>query len=209
MNVRLVVLSLAAALTAAHNPVLAAVDAPSPAAPNAAAVALGDAAPSFTAHRLSDRRLVTNADYKGKILVLNFWATWCPPCRRETPDMIAAFHKLGGGDVAFLGVDTTEVPSVVKTFVSAKGLPYPIALAGPETYNGFGVAYIPTTIVIDGKGIIRARWTGELDPKRLGDFVADARAAKNYTLDTPDQTLVDRLLDPEAYDIGTTADRYA
>lgn len=209
MNPRLLIVSLAAALTAAYNPVLAAADAPSPAAPNAAALAVGDAAPPFTAHRLSDGRRVTSADYAGKILVLNFWATWCPPCRRETPDLIAAFRKLGGGDVAFLGVDTTEVTSVVKTFVSAKGLGYPIALAGPETYNGFGVAYIPTTVVIDGEGIVRARWTGELDSKRLGDFVADARAAKNYTLDTPDQTLVDRLLDPAAYDLGTTADRYA
>ncbi|MBD5634403.1 MAG: TlpA family protein disulfide reductase, partial [Candidatus Eremiobacteraeota bacterium] len=193
MNARLLILSLATTLTAAHIPVLAAADAPSPAGPNAAALALGDVAPSFTGHRLSDGRTITSADFRGKILVLNFWATWCPPCRRETPDLIAAFRKLGGGDVAFLGVDTTEVPSVVKTFVSAKGLPYPIALAGPETYNGFGVAYIPTTVVIDGRGIIRARWTGELDAKRLGDFVADARAAKNYTLDTPDQTLVDRL----------------
>ncbi|MBD5653611.1 MAG: tetratricopeptide repeat protein, partial [Candidatus Eremiobacteraeota bacterium] len=52
-------------------------------------------------------------------------------------------------------------------------------------------------------------WTGELDPKRLGDFVADARAAKNYALDTADQTLVDRLLDPAAYDLGTSADQYA
>jgi len=168
-------------------------------ASNASTLATGDAVPAFTAHALEGGRTVGPADFTGKVLVLNFWATWCPPCRAETPDLVRAYAKLHASDVAFLGVDTTEVASVVKTFLSAKGVPYPIALAGPDAYNGFGVAYIPTTFVIDAHGIVRARWTGQLAAAQLAAFVADARAGKNATLDTPDETLVERVLDPNLY----------
>ena len=168
-------------------------------AANAAAVNPGDPAPAFSARALEGGRTLTPASFAGKVLVLNFWATWCPPCRAETPDLIRAYAKLHASDVAFLGVDTTEVPSVIKTFLSAKGVPYPIGLAGPDAYNGFGVAYIPTTFVIDQHGVVRARWTGQLAAARLTQFVADARAGKNSTLDTPDEEIVERLLDPSLY----------
>ena len=170
--------------------------------PNAATVAVGDPAPVIHARSLDGKTAISTADYAGKVLVLNFWATWCPPCRAETPDMIRSYAHLKGSDVAFLGIDTTEVPSVIKTFVSAKGLTYPIAVGGPDAYNGFGVAYIPTTVVIDPKGIVRARWTGELPPQRLAEFVSDARAGKNFAIDTPDERIVERLLDPTGIDFA-------
>ncbi len=169
-------------------------------APRVVPLALGDSAPVIHARTLVGNAPVATSDYTGKILVVNFWATWCPPCRAETPDMIAAFRKLAGPDVKFLAIDTTEASPVIKTFVSAKGIPYPVAVAGPDAYNGYGVAFIPTTIVIDAKGIVRARWTGELVPTRLAQFIADARAEKNYTIDTPDERLVERLLNPARYD---------
>jgi thiol-disulfide isomerase/thioredoxin len=168
--------------------------------PSVNTVALGDVAPVIHARTLLGNAPVATSDFAGKVLVVNFWATWCPPCRAETPDLIAAYRKLAGPDVAFLAIDTTEAAPVIKTFVSAKGVPYPVALAGADAYNGFGVAYIPTTLVIDAKGIVRARWTGELVPSRLAQFIADAKAQKNYAIDTPDETLVERLLDPSRYD---------
>jgi len=190
-----------AATLAATIAVIAAPNAPSRAdAPSVVPLAPGDAAPIIHARSLIGNAPVATSDFSGKILVVNFWATWCPPCRAETPDMISAYRKLAGKDVAFLAIDTTEASPVIKTFVSAKGVPYPVAVAGPDAYNGFGVAYIPTTVVIDAKGIVRARWTGELVPSRLAQFVADARAQKNYAIDTPDEKLVERLLDPARYD---------
>jgi thiol-disulfide isomerase/thioredoxin len=172
---------------------------------NASSLSPGDAAPAFLARSLEGQRQIGSADFAGKILVVNFWATWCPPCRAETPDMIRAYRKLGAKDVAFLGIDTTEVASVVKTFLSAKGVPYPIALAGPAAYNGFGIAYIPTTVVIDAHGIVRARWTGTLAEQRLATFVADARAGKNYVISGPDETMVESLLAPAGYDFSGDA----
>ncbi|MBV9103511.1 MAG: TlpA family protein disulfide reductase, partial [Candidatus Eremiobacteraeota bacterium] len=92
--------------------------------------ALGTRAQEFTAQTVSGRHVSRHA-YAGKVLVLNFWATWCPPCRAETPDLIAAFQRLKTKDVAFLGIDTTETAPIVRTFLSARSVPYDTALAGP------------------------------------------------------------------------------
>jgi thiol-disulfide isomerase/thioredoxin len=165
-------------------------------------VAVGDKAPALHVRSLDGKTAISTADYAGKTLVLNFWATWCPPCRAETPDMIRSYAHLKGSDVAFLAIDTTEVPSVIKTFVSAKGVTYPIAVGGADAYNGLGIAFIPTTLVIDPKGIVRARWTGELPTTLLTQFVADARAEKSFVIDTPDERIVERLLDPAGIDFN-------
>ena len=178
---------------------------PGAAMSNASAPELGSTAPPFVAKSIATGATLANADFAGKILVVNFWATWCPPCRSETPGMIRLYRALHGSGVEFLGIDTTEVAPVVKTFLSAKGVPYPTALAGPDVYRRFGVAYIPTTIVIDAHGIVRATWTGALAPERLAEFVAAARTSTNYALDTPDQALLERLLDPSAYDFSGDA----
>jgi cytochrome c biogenesis protein CcmG/thiol:disulfide interchange protein DsbE len=165
---------------------------------------LGTAAPSFTAKML-DGRSISPASFGGKVLVLNFWATWCPPCRAETPDMIAAYKSLHAGDVAFLGIDTTETAPVVRTFISAKGVPYQTALAGPDAYNRFGISFIPTTIVLDAHGTVRARWIGGITPTQLAQYVADARAGRNSEYLTTGQKRIDAMLDPKQFDFSGDA----
>lgn len=160
---------------------------------NAAYAAVGAPAPDFTGTTL-DGKNVSLADYKGKVLVLNFWATWCPPCRAETPDMVTSYGKLKAEDVAFLGLDTSEAAPVVRTFVSIHGVPYPTALGHAADYNAYGVSGIPTTVVIDKDGIVRSRWVGGIAPDRLASDVADARAGRNATFATPEQKKIDALI---------------
>jgi thiol-disulfide isomerase/thioredoxin/tetratricopeptide (TPR) repeat protein len=168
---------------------------------NAQRAAVGSAASAFAATSL-DGAAVSLAGYNGKVVVLNFWATWCPPCRAETPDMIRAFAKLRSKDVAFLGIDTTETAPIVKTFVALHGVPYPVALAGPATYNAYGISYIPTTIVLDATGIVRARWTGAVTPPQLAAYVASARSGKNAEYLTPQQRRIDAMLALRGWNFG-------
>ena len=126
--------------------------------------------------------------------MLNFWATWCPPCRAETPDFIRASHMVAAKDVAVLGIDTTETAPIVKSFVALNGVPYRVALAGPQVYNDYGISYIPTTVVVGPDGIVRARWTGAVTPAQVALYVAGARAHKNVEYLSPEQRRIDALL---------------
>ncbi len=166
--------------------------------------AIGASAPALPATALDGSPIAREA-VPGKVTVLNFWATWCPPCRAETPDYTAAYRKLHAKDVAFLGIDTTETAPIVKTFVSAKGIPYPIALAGPDLYNAYGISYIPTTIVLDAHGIVRARWIGGVTPSQLAQYVADARAGRSSTYVSPTQREIDTILAPQTYHLDGSA----
>jgi thiol-disulfide isomerase/thioredoxin/predicted Zn-dependent protease len=179
------------------------------AAPNSGSAPVGSAAPPIRGTTLAGTPLATGAT-AGKVTILNFWASWCPPCRAETGDLNAAYRKLHAPDVTFLGIDTTETAPIVKTFLSAKSVPYPTALAGPDVYNAYGIAYIPTTIVIDAHGIVRARWVGGVAPAQVARYIAAARAGRNAAFVSPVQAQIDALLAPSRYNFrGTAAQRNA
>jgi thiol-disulfide isomerase/thioredoxin len=179
------------------------------AAPGPSGAPVGAPAPALRGTYL-DGTPLTAPHRNGRVTVLNFWATWCPPCRAETPDLITAYARLHGSGVDFLGIDTTETGPIVKTFLSAKGVPYPVALAGPNEYNAYGIAYIPTTVVLDARGIVRARWVGTVTPAQLAHYVDAARAGRSSTYVSPAQAQIESLLAPQRYRFdGTLAERNA
>src|ERR1700738_4076878 len=95
---------------------------------------VGAPAPDFHLTTL-DGKPVSLADYRGKTVVLNDWATWCPPCREETPGLIAAAQKARAQrDVVFLGVDSTEAAPIVRAFVASKSIPYAQAIDGDHAF---------------------------------------------------------------------------
>ena len=161
---------------------------------------IGQPAPDFTLTTLDGKR-VSLAAFRGKTLVLNEWATWCPPCREETPDLIAAAKKFSAkGDVVFLGVDSTEAAPIVRAFVASKGLSYAQAIDGDKTFSKtYDVRAFPTTFVIGADGVLRARYVGNISPQVLAGFIGDARAGRDGVLVTAAQKKADALLDPAAF----------
>ncbi len=155
---------------------------------------VGAAAPPF-ALRTIDGKSVSLDSYKGKTLVLNVWATWCPPCRLETPDLIQAAGKLHKDGVAFLGVDTTEEAPIVRAFVSARGVPYAQAIdTGNVFAKAYDVQYFPTTFVIDPQGVLRARYIDVLGTSQLAALVQAAKLGRNADIVSPLQAKIDATL---------------
>jgi peroxiredoxin len=125
-------------------------------------------APDFTITDLQGKTL-SLASYKGKVLVLNFWATWCPPCRKEIPDFIEAYRELGGKGLEILGVSVDETTAeALLEWTKRTGINYPIALATPEIVRDYEPGdYIPATIIVDRKGVIRYRRSELMDKATL------------------------------------------
>ena len=118
-------------------------------------VAVGDPVPDFTVELLDGSR-VTPATYEGKVLLLNFWATWCPPCRAELQrvqhDLIDRF---AGEEFAFLPVSRGEDRATVAAFLADRGYGFTVGLDPEErAYGLFADNYIPRNFLIDRRGRI-------------------------------------------------------
>jgi peroxiredoxin len=102
--------------------------------------------------------------YRGKATLVNFWATWCVPCKRELPDLVALSKELSGKNVKILGISTDRGSGVVEevsTFVREQGIPYQNVIANEEIEEAFGnIRMIPTTFLIDGDGKIVQTFVG-------------------------------------------------
>lgn len=100
------------------------------------------------------------SDFRGKIVVVNFWATWCPPCRKEMPYFIKLQDEYRN-DVQFIGLDVNETADKVKAFIQALGVNYIIGFSTPQIESTFGgVTGLPTTFIIDRNGKVVERIIG-------------------------------------------------
>ncbi|NNM66705.1 MAG: TlpA family protein disulfide reductase [Spirochaetales bacterium] len=108
---------------------------------------------NFKAQTL-DGKTVELADYKGKVILLNFWATWCPPCRAEMPTIEKLYQALKNEqNFVFLAVDAHEKPAQVKSFIQKTGYSFPVLLdTTGEADAEYSVQAIPTTYLIDRSG---------------------------------------------------------
>lgn len=114
---------------------------------------------------------VNLADYHGRPVVLNFWATWCPPCRAEVPHFQSASVKYNGQAIV-LGIDQGEPLSIVADFGTSFGLSYPLLIdENSEVNRQFGVVALPTTIFVDADGIVREVYTGLVNKAVLEDRI--------------------------------------
>jgi thiol-disulfide isomerase/thioredoxin len=98
-----------------------------------------------------DGREYTLSKLKGNVVVVDFWATWCPPCRREIPHLISLYEKYKEKGLIVLGV-SAEDQRILETFRNENNITYPILLGNNEVFQKFGVRSIPHTIFYDKKG---------------------------------------------------------
>jgi thiol-disulfide isomerase/thioredoxin len=109
-------------------------------------------------------RPVSSADWRGKVVIVNFWATWCPPCRAEIPDLVALQSKYRDR-LVIIGVSQDEGSvEVVKQFVAAHQMNYPVVMMTPEIDQAFpGIRALPTSFILDRESRVVQRHVGLLN----------------------------------------------
>lgn len=141
-----------------------------------APVAVGTPAPDFELQDL-DGRTVRLSDFRGKVVFLNFWATWCPPCRQEMPEIRRLVEK-NLPDVVVVGVNTSDTapPAEVKAFMEKNGYPWLVLYdKGSLVGRRYGVVYLPTSYFIGPDGTVRGRYIGPMSLPVMERYIQQAR----------------------------------
>jgi len=144
-------------------------------------------APDFSLTGL-DGSALTLSDLRGRPVLINFWASWCPPCRQELPALQAAYDTYGD-EIGFLAVNVKEPANTVTAFATEMGLTIPIVLdpEGQISNETYQVRGIPTTIFVDARGVVMARHVGPLDEVAITGYLDPLleQASQNRTMSSP------------------------
>jgi thiol-disulfide isomerase/thioredoxin len=145
-------------------------------------------APPLQAHDILGKP-VSNADWAGKVVLVNFWATWCPPCREEIPELIE-LQKQYGDRLQIIGISEDEdSPEKVLKFAQQKGMTYPIVMSTPEVIESYGgVPALPTSFLLDTQGRVVQKHSG-LYP--IAFYHREIRALLSLPIDARIETFVD------------------
>src|SRR5712664_4297579 len=133
--------------------------------------------------------VVSNANWTGKVVLVNFWATWCPPCREEVPELISLQRQFKD-QLQIVGISEDDDPATgVLKFAKQSGINYPIVMATPEVIAAYGgVPALPTTFVIDTQGRVVEKHAG-LHP--MASYVREIRALLGQPVDARIETYED------------------
>jgi peroxiredoxin len=159
----LAVLGLAVALTA--GACTDSLDAP-------AGPGVGRQAPDLRLESL-DGRQVSLADYAGQVVLLNFWATWCPPCKEEIPAIEKAYQAHRDDGFVVLGINDGEASEVIRAFADELGITYPVLI---DKRGDVAAQYrrrgLPLTVIVDRDGVIQVRHEGYLTADQLDSYLS-------------------------------------
>lgn len=136
----------------------------------------GFRAPQFSATML-DGTTLNLSDLNGQVVMLNFWATWCPPCREEMPTMQQYYDQYKNEGFTILAVNNRETPDVITPYLAELGLQFPVALDGVGfIQEKYAVFNYPTSIFVDKNGIIYAVQLGPITPEQIESFIQQGLA---------------------------------
>ncbi|MBX7235778.1 MAG: TlpA family protein disulfide reductase [Caldilineales bacterium] len=127
----------------------------------------GHLAPDFTIH-LPDGSTARLSDYRGRPLILNFWATWCPPCRQEMPDLVRVYEAHKAEGLVVIALNESEGHEQVSGFVEEFGMTMPVVIDPQgDVMQAFKTQSLPSSFFIDRDGVVRVRWVGFLPANAL------------------------------------------
>ena len=133
----------------------------------------GDPVPTTTLPMLEGRGSESLADYRGRWVLVNFWASWCLPCRAEAPALEAFQREHGGKRFTVLGIDTQDLSGDARGFVERYGLSYPQLRDGNGDYaDEYGTTGVPENFLVDPKGKVRLVVAGPIGENNLSKQVA-------------------------------------
>jgi thiol-disulfide isomerase/thioredoxin len=114
------------------------------------------------------------ATYRGEVVAVNFWASWCGPCRKEQPGLQRLHEEYGDRGVQFLGIDFKDDPAAARTYLDEFGVTYP-SVADPSggLAHRFGIPYLPATILVDANGQMRYLMVGAQPEDELRRYIED------------------------------------
>ncbi|MEW6028885.1 MAG: TlpA family protein disulfide reductase [Chloroflexota bacterium] len=113
------------------------------------------------------------ADYRGRVALVNMWATWCPPCRQEMPTLQSFYEQYADLGFVIIAIDDGDPAPDVAAFVEEYGLTFPVWL-DPQyaSERAFNTMNLPSSFVMDREGIIRLQWVGAIERDQLETYVA-------------------------------------
>ena len=133
---------------------------------------VGRQAPDLRLESL-DGRQVSLADYAGQVVLLNFWATWCPPCKEEIPAIERAYQAHRDDGLVVLGINDGEAAEVVRAFAGELGITYPVLI---DRRGDVAAQYrrrgLPLTVIVDRDGVIQVRHEGYLTAGQLDSYLS-------------------------------------
>jgi peroxiredoxin len=143
------------------------------------AALVGEAAPVFNLR--DDRgRAVSLNQYRGKVVVMNLWATWCPPCRAEMPDLQTMANQFAPDGVVIVGVNQGESAKRAAAFAAALGIRFPIWLDQEQRYGReYQALGMPTTVIVGRNGVIARGFDGPLTIDQMRAAIAPLAEAKS------------------------------
>lgn len=134
-------------------------------------VDIGQVAPNFTLKNLNGEE-VSLEDYRGKNVIVNFWASWCPPCRQEMPDFQDFYEDYKDDDFTILAVNVQESKATASKFIEENGYSFPVLLDSTgEIAITYMVSGIPTSYILDKEGVIRYMRVGPLSYPEMEQII--------------------------------------
>jgi len=138
----------------------------------------GGPAPDFSLQGI-DGQPLTLASYRGKVVLLDFWATYCAPCKSEIPHFVDWQNKYGSQGFQVIGISMDDSPKAVREFYSELKMNYPVAVGTEQVAESYGgVLALPITFLIDRDGRVATKYTGAVEPATVEQEIQSLLAVK-------------------------------